>query len=206
MIKKKLIGTCYIKILEKVKSGAVLSSTTFLKSSFKSGAGFTLIELIVVISVAAAISVVGIAAFVSYNQSQALDTAAADIISMFNLAKSRAASQVKPADCSGQTLDGYEIRLCGLTVPEVCKNPDGASYELDVRCNGEVVETPILTGKLPSNVIFDSSLTTSTTYTYSVLTGGFSQTGSSSPPPWTIALTGYNMHKSITVDSLGNAK
>ena len=173
----------------------------FQISNFR--AGFTLIELIVVLSVAAVISLIGIAAFVSYSQTQSLNTAAADISNMFSLAKSRAASGVKPTTCSG-SLDGYEIRLCGFT-GSTCINSTSASYELDIRCNGSIASPPILTGKLPSNIIF-ILLTSSTTFSFPVLTGGFSQTGSSLSPPWPIYLSGFGKNKTIWVDYLGNAR
>ncbi len=163
----------------------------------KNSLGFTLIELIVVLSVAAVISVIGIAAFVSYNQTQSLNTTAADIANIFSLAKSRTASEVKPSTCSG-SLDGYEIRLCGITGSS-CINSTAANYELDVRCNGSVASPPILTGKLPSNITFDSIQTTPLTYMYSVLTGGFSGAG-------TISLNGFGNGKTITVSSSGYVK
>src|SRR3989344_9094439 len=165
-----------------LSGGADLSSTTFERRFKKSGAGFTFIELIIVLSVTAIISVIGIVSFVSYNQTQSLNTAAADISNMFNLAKSRAASGVKPNFCFG-TLDGYEIRLCGL-LGSTCINSDSADYELDVICSGIAISPPVLTGKLPSNIVFNA-LTNSTVFTFPVLTGGFSGGDT------TIVLTGY---------------
>lgn len=153
--------------------------------------GFTLIELIVVISVAAVISVIGIAAFVSYNQTQALNTTAADIANMFSVAKSRAASGVKPTTgpCFTRTLDGYRI---SITIPR--------TYKLDAVCPSGI--SNILTSILPSTISFS----TDATFFFAVLTGGFTQTGSSSPPPWPIYLTGFGKSKTIWVDSLGNVK
>jgi len=173
-----------------------IKNLSSLISHLSSREGFTLIELIVVISVAAVVSVIGIAAFVSYNQTQSLNTTAADIANMFSVAKSRAASGVKPSTCSG-SLDGYEIRLCGLS-GSTCINSTSANYELDVRCNGLVAPPPMLTGKFPTNITFDIS-TSSRIFSFAVLTGGFSQAG-------TIVLTGFGKSKSITVDSLGNAR
>lgn len=171
MIKKKLINQYYIKILEKVKSGA----------------GFTLIELIVVLSVAAVISVIGIAAFVSYNQTQSLNTAAADIANMFSLAKSRAASGVKPstAPCSVQTLNGYQISISIVN----------RTYQLDAVCSSG--DSLILRNTLPSNISFGSA--SSPTFFFPVLTGGFTRSG-------TIVLSGFGKTKNIIVDPLGNVR
>lgn len=159
-----------------------------LISHLSSRDGFTLIELIVVLSVAAVISVIGIAAFVSYNQTQSLNTTAADIANMFSVAKSRAASGVKPTTgpCFTQTLDGYRI---SITIPR--------TYKLDAVCPSGI--SNILTSTLPNNITFDSIQTTPLAYMYPVLTGGFSGGG-------TIVLSGFGKSKSITVDSLGNVK
>ncbi len=169
-------------MIYKLKNILKFKNTIKIKNSF---AGFTLIELIVVISVAAVISVIGIAAFVSYNQTQSLNTAAADIANMFSLAKSRAASGVQPstAPCNVQSLNGYQISI-------IASN----SYKLDAVCpSGTSNVIPITT--LPSPIIFTSP---SMTFTFAVLTGGFSGGGT------TIVLSGFGKTKSITVDSLGN--
>jgi len=154
----------------------------------KSQFGFTLIELIVVLSVAAVISVIGIAAFVSYSQSQSLNTAAADIANMFSVAKSRAASGVKPttAPCSIDTLNGYQISISIAS----------STYKLDAVCPSGI--TTILTSRLPSTISFSNP--TDATFFFAVLTGGFTKSSD------TISLSGFGKSKSITVDSLGNAK
>ena len=69
MIKKESIRNSYIKILEKVKSALPGSpSTTFLKSSFKSGAGFTLIELLIVIVIIGVLATILLANFIGVRQ------------------------------------------------------------------------------------------------------------------------------------------
>ncbi len=149
--------------------------------------GFTLIELIVVLSVAAVISVIGIAAFVSYNQTQALNTTAADIASMFSVAKSRAASGVKPTTCSSsQSLDGYQIFISIVN----------RTYKLNAIC--PPVTSLILTSILPSTISFSNP--TDMTFFFPVLTGGFTKSSD------TIDLSGFGRSKTITVDSLGNVK
>ncbi|HEY4504535.1 MAG TPA: prepilin-type N-terminal cleavage/methylation domain-containing protein [Candidatus Paceibacterota bacterium] len=148
-------------------------------------AGFTLIELIVVLAVAAVISLVGIAAFVLYSQSQSLNATAADIANMFNVAKSRAASGVKPSSCVSQTLSGYKISLV----------TSGDTYGLYAVCSSG--DYGILAGKLRSNIAFDP--TSSETFFFPVLTGGFTGEG-------TIVLNGFGQTKTITVDSLGNVR
>lgn len=156
----------------------------------KSQFGFTFIELIIVLSVTAIISVIGIVSFVSYNQTQALNTAAEDIVSMFNLAKSRAASGVKPstAPCSVETLNGYQISISIVN----------KTYRLDAVCSSGT--SLILTSTLPNTDQISFSNPTDMTFFYAVLTGGFTKSSD------TIDLTGFNKSKTITIDSLGNAK
>ncbi len=163
-----------------------LSSLISHLSSLK---GFTLIELIIVISVAAVISVIGIAAFVSYSQSQSLNSSAADIANMFNVAKSRAASGVKPSipPCSTQNLDGYRVTIIQAS----------GTYRLDAVCFSGI--SSILVSTLPSTISFTSVIPATGIFTFSVLTGGFSGGGQ-------IVLSGFNKTKPITVDSLGNAR
>src|SRR3989344_2043476 len=175
-------------MMKRTKLNFNLSSLIFHLSSRD---GFTLVELIVVISVAAVVSVIGIAAFVSYSQTQSLNTAAEDIGNMFCLAKSRAASGGKPttAPCDTQALQGYKITI---THP--------STYQLDALCS--LGSSPVLPPKNLSNnnnITFTTPASSPTSFTFSVLTGGFSQTG-------TIVLSGFGKDKTITIDSLGNAR
>ena len=166
------------------------SQFSTLNSQLSSGAGFTLVELIVVISVAAVISVIGIAAFVSFNQSQSLNAAAGDIANMFSLAKSRAASGVKPTPCESQTLNGYQISI----------NIAAKTYELNAIC--PPITWFILKNTLPDPITFSSEYPPDPTeYFFPVLIGGISASGAR-----TIVLSGFNKTKTITVDSLGNVR
>lgn len=148
--------------------------------------GFTLIELIVVFTVIAILSVIGVAAFVSYGRVQALETAASELKSTLFLAKSRAISQVNDICISkAQILDGYEVDLSTLA----------NSYQLKVRCSGFFY--PVYpTTYLPKNISFDSLKTTSISIFFPVISSGVKGAG-------TIYLTGYGNTKTITVDSIG---
>ena len=170
---------------KKFRIKSIIRNSLFI---IRKSEGFTLIELIVVLSVAAVISVIGIAAFVSYNQTQSLNTTAADIANMFNLAKSRAASGVKPTSCSSsQALNGYQILI----------NIANRTYELNAIC--PPVTSLILRNTLPNPITFSSA--DPTTYFFPVLIGGLSASGAR-----TIVLSGFGKTKTITVDSLGNAR
>lgn len=149
--------------------------------------GFTIIELIVVISVIAILAVIGIAAFVNYGRVQALETAASQIVSYLNLAKSRSISQVKPQSCVNQTLNGYKVVLTFSS----------QNYELDVVCSGFSYK---IEGKtLPRNITFDAVNTTSTSFFFPVIVSGVEGAGR-------IVIQGYEKSKTITVDSVGGIK
>ena len=151
----------------------------------KSSEGFTLLELIVVFSVIAILSTIGIASFVTYSRTQALDSATLQFENTVNQAKSESLSQVKPDTCPGQ-LSGYEVDILNST-----------QYSMSVIC-GSTIGT---TTTLPTNISFT---TPPATVFFPVLSGGVQVTGISSGPPWNIALTAYGLTKTVTIDSVGN--
>ena len=167
---------------------------SFLKSFSKTSrqAGFTLIELLVVISIMAIISTISLASFGDYNKSTAINQNAAQLASFLNDARSRASSQLKPAapTCTGN-LDGYSVDFC-ITATAGCPVVD--SYILSVVCSG--TKTAVVTKKLPSAVHFTNSGTTSTSYTFAVLTGGVRGAGS-------ITISGYGATAAVTVSPAG---
>lgn len=132
-----------------------------------------MIELMIVFSILAILSTVGVAAFVSFSRTQTLNAAAGDIKSMLNLGKSRAYSQVKPSTppCNTNQLDRYQVKICKIAGVSsgVCINTEDADYELDVRCGGNYVSPPIKTGKLPGGYRIENS---PSTFSFPVLTGG----------------------------------
>jgi len=155
--------------------------------------GFTLLELLVVFVIIAIISTVSLAAFVSYNKIQTIKSAAFDVISLLQDAKSRTQSQVKPsiAACNSNTLNGYEVRICGLT-GSLCNTQN--TYELHVRCGN--LTSKLSTKTLPANVAFDSATTTSTQFFFKVISGGVDGAGS-------IGITGYGNTLRVTVTQQG---
>lgn len=159
--------------------------------------GFTLIELVVAFSVIALLSTVGIASFVSYSRSQALSVSVKDLVNTLNLAKSRSLSQVLPSQCLGQSLIGYEVKLCSLPSSS-CPPLADYSYELNVVCLGIIVP-PIETKKLPVGISFDENQTTTTSFLFPILTGGVNMGGGDG----TIVLSGYGQTRTITVNSSG---
>lgn len=159
--------------------------------NLKSHYGFTIIELLIVITILSALSFMGIAGFSKYNQAQIVQSAVNDIVSMINLAKSRASSQIKlgPAATCGTTnpLRQYEVRI---------SRPNG--YQLIIHCGPD--PAPYLTAviqnkRLPVNVAFSSSIS----FLFPVLKAGVETSGN-------IVLSGYGLTKTIVIDSLGGVK
>ena len=160
--------------------------TEIAKLLKKPQGGFTLIEIIIVCSVIGILSVLGIAAYNNYNQLQVLQTAANEVATTLNLAKSRALSQQKLGPCALTTreLSGY-----GVTI----STP--GTYRLNVFCSG-VVGPQILSSKsLPRDISFTSS----PSFFFEVLKGGVQTSGQ-------VVLTGYGRTKTVIVDSVGGIR
>lgn len=141
-------------------------------------AGFTLIELLVVFSTLAVLAIIGFASFVSYSRTQALNQSAFDVVTMLNLAKSRASTQIKPTDGSfcdqnatnHLALEGYMVYIVSET-----------TYELEIQCEGQIVAISNQIKTLSNgtntssahNIVFSSS-TIGKTFLFKVLEGGVS--------------------------------
>lgn len=153
--------------------------------------GFTLIELLVVFSIIAIVSSVSVASYVSYNRSQTLKFSASDIATLLTQAKSRAQSQVKPEVCGSSPLEGYEVRICGLTGSACAEE---GTYALYVHCGS--LEEEITTKSLPDPLQFSQADTTSTSFLFRVLHQGVLGTG-------TIGITAFDQMAVISVNSAG---
>jgi prepilin-type N-terminal cleavage/methylation domain-containing protein len=149
---------------------------------FSTQSGLTLIELLTSISIMAIISTFSIASFVSYSNSQTVQTAAADVVDTLNLAKSRAVSQVIDNQCTGKSLTAYQVTF---TVPD--------HYALEVVCDGTTYQVGV-TKVLAKNVTFKS---------VAVAQVVFNAGTGIVPNPGSIVMTGYNLTKTITVTATG---
>lgn len=156
-----------------------------LTSHLSSRRGFTLIELMVVLSVTAVLGTLGIAGFINYNQTQVLQTSSNEVAAMLNLAKSRSQSQIKPLSLcpSANNLNGYTV---------VINAP--SSYWLELNCsNGNHPKINEQNKKLPTNLSFGAS----TSFFFPIQTGGVQVPGQ------IVISDNGGKTKTITVNSLG---
>jgi type II secretory pathway pseudopilin PulG len=153
--------------------------------------GFTLIEILLVVSLSVTISLVSIIGFTQFNSLQQVNNAASEVTSLLQQAKSHTISQVKPqsvAACNTNSLGGYEVRLCGLP-GSTCAGT--GTYNLYVICGGSNL---VKTATLPSGVAFVNGSTTA--FTFRILNG--------SVTPGTIQITGSGKTRTIQVSPIGS--
>lgn len=153
--------------------------------------GFSLVELILVVSLSVTISFMSVLGFVQFNNIQKVNNSVGEVVTMLQKAKSQSISQVKPKSvpvCAANSLGGYEIRLCGLP-GSTCAGQ--GTYNLYVLCGGSNL---IQSGTLAEGITFGDSSTTS--FTFAILNG--------SVTPGTIIINGYGKTKTIQVTSIGN--
>lgn len=131
-----------------------------------------------------ALSMIGIASFVSYSQTQSVNEVAFDIVNVLNSAKSKALSQVKPSQgpCIDSPLDGYAVDVTS------------SGYELQAVCGGAVYSIEGSTKSFPSHISVDPS-----NVFFNVLTGGVKVVRGTS----TIKVQGYGKTKTITISQDG---
>lgn len=150
---------------------------------YKKNLGFSLIELLVVISILALISVAGVASFVSFNNRQVIDGAVSDVANFYILGRQRALSQVRPEQCaSTDSLRGYQVVV----------STSQQTYQLNGLCgnNSYVVSQKTL----PPNVSFDNTSPTSVV---------FNVPSANTASQATVTINGYGKSNRIIIESSG---
>lgn len=168
----------------------------------ESSLGFSFIEIVIVFAISAFIGTMGIASLSSYSNSQQVVSATTDLKTLFTIARTRALSQVKPAECGtnltdssqDSTLLGYEVDFCAgaqLGKPSACGQR--TDYEVNALCANGVGYIRV------ESKSYSSSLTITTTkrsYFFPVLKTSVNN-------PGTVTVSGFGKSKTITITSLG---
>ena len=103
--------------------------------------GFTLLEILIVISIIGTLSIVGVTSYSGFNQSKALEIESQEFVQILDLAKKRAFSNDK-AGCG--SLDHYSITI---------DTENSVDYDLTAVCEGGSINQT-LSYHLDSAVIF----------------------------------------------------
>jgi prepilin-type N-terminal cleavage/methylation domain-containing protein len=150
--------------------------------------GFTMIELLITISIMGLLLTLGLVYYQDFNRRQILNQAAKDLSSNLRLAQSRALAGEKPLDwCDGEseTLVGYRLEFTTET-----------EYQLMAVCSSSASEFQVTKMvKLPTNVVGPNG----TGVLFKVLARGVEAETS-------FPLQGFGQEKRVTVELSGNIK
>lgn len=146
--------------------------------------GFTLIEVMVAVTIALVLTGLVIANYNSHNDTQTLKQAGLTLKNNLRFAQVQAMSGEKPAlNCT--TLAGYSVQF------------SQKSYAVSASCSPEGAQGAIVTTKLPDNVIFD--VTTPNVFVFDVLSRGTSLTAATP-----VTLDGFGKQYVIVVNTDGS--
>lgn len=173
--------------------------------------GFTIIELLVVFSIIAITSAVGIAGFSSFSKEQTLKSTVEDIRTMLNAARSYTYSQLNTCG-SGKKFSGYKVYFCNTSGgicnggTDTCRGTYPASanyryYEMDILCDGEPFGTPIETKEIPTNIQITAPVCQS--FSFQPITNVVTTSGNQNI---TVSYTNTSFQQTITVSQLGIIK
>ena len=156
----------------------------------KKSSGFTLVELLVVISIICILSVVGIASYINFSRSQTVTQAARKIVQDMRLAQSLANNNQKPEPnvCFNgcKTLDGYTFSL----------DHDTGKYDIFAYC----INPTETCGSIKSETLAGFTFDGFTTVKFKVLRRGVEFTDEKK----TLTVTAFGKGKKIIVDDGGS--
>ncbi len=141
-----------------------------MKYSFSDG--FTFIELIIVMSITAILSTLGIASFLSYSRTQDLQQSTYLLNTYLQTARANVMAQVKPVGICSGSLQSYQVLVCckgGGTSCPTCLSPN--NIELDVTC-GNNQPSVVMSALFPPDISIDDGKTTERSFVFIPLTGG----------------------------------
>jgi len=156
----------------------------------KSCSGFTVVELLIILSLIALLFALGVSQYNRFNRSQALVKAKGELVSNLRLAQSKAMTAEKPAGCGENELEGHRLEFI-----------NNHSYKLVAVCN--CVDCPEVkaTINFPSSVIKQSG---PDGIFFKVLNRGVEFIGPQ--PPLVLSLVGSSETQTINLTTAGEIK
>lgn len=151
-----------------------------MKRNYQNCPGFTLVELLIVISITAIVTTVGIASYIDFNRAQIVNQAAKKIVQDLRMAQSLATNNQKTPGCLG-TINNYTFTRSGL------------SYSISINCEGPAYTETVKTGSVAG-----VGLSGFTAAKFKVLRQGVVMTGRSN-----LTVSGFGKTKTISVDPAG---
>lgn len=165
-------------------------------NSLRDTRGFTIVEILVVLTTMMVITSMAFAGFYTYSRSQAVEQASQDMKIQIEKAKFNALSRVKPSGLSSgcgdtTTLTEYRFRISGST------------YSISAICSA--VPQEVETYNLPPDLTFSPTVNNCE---ISFLTGTNSVSSNNncaaSGNVANIAITGFTFQRTVRVDNGGN--
>lgn len=149
-----------------------------MKNHVSFSMGFTLIELMIAISIGSLVLTLGTARYMDFNKTQTIKEVGLTVKNNLRQIQTKATTGVKPASAactSSVSLDGYQITISNTSITSTAV------------CNGSTSGNPVTTYNLPAGLFFDSSGST----IFNVLGKGVSvakqiliKNSSTSPSKW----------------------
>jgi len=179
-------------IKEKLLRKIILFKILYGKSS---NLGFTIVELLVVITMVGLVAGVGIFSLVNYGNAQSLEQATGSIKSLFDEAKFNSLSSVKIVtsfEGEGITCDN----VSSYYVKVVMASQDIVNLYMDCGNEAYLIDSYIL----PDNLNLGQSTTCGEIFYESVTL----EVGAEPVLPCDLTIEGFGDEKNITIDTLGN--
>ena len=167
-----------------------------MKNIFHRKKGFTLVEMLVTISIVTLLSGVGFAAFVSHSRTQAVEQAANDLKEGVKKAKFNTVSFIKP-DVSGcpNPFTGYHMHFC-VASKASCSNIYDFEVDSQYSYTDAACSLPVYRYKLPQNVSYGAGSTCR-----DIRIASISNLTNGTTLPCQIVVSAYGITKTLSIDS-----